>query len=78
VVNGLVYAPEYRGFLYHTWNEVWIAGEGWRPVDPTFGQPRADAARLALAVGENAVALGPLAGMVGRARVLEVGSVAHW
>ena len=78
VVNGVVYAPEHGGFLYHTWNEVWIAGEGWRPVDPTLAQPRADATHLALAVGESAAALAPLAGMVGRARVLEVGGVAHW
>jgi hypothetical protein len=78
VVNGLVYAPEYGGFLYHTWNEVWIAGEGWRPVDPTFGQASADATHLALAIGESAAALAPLAGMVGRARVLEVRAVAHW
>jgi transglutaminase-like putative cysteine protease len=78
VLNGLVYAPEHGGFLYHTWNEVWIAAEGWRPVDPTFGQARADATHLALAVGENPAALAPLAAMVGRARVLEVDSVAHW
>ena len=78
VVNGLVYAPEHGGFLYHAWNEVWIAGEGWRPVDPTFAQARADATHLALAVGESAAALAPLAGMVGRARVLEVRDVAHW
>lgn len=78
VVNGVVYAPEHGGFLYHTWNEVWIAGEGWRPVDPTFAQSRADATHLALALGESAAALAPLAGMVGRARVLEVSGVAHW
>lgn len=78
VVNGVVYAPEHGGFLYHTWNEVWLAGEAWRAVDPTFGQARADATHLALAVGESPAALAPLAAMVGRARVLEVGSVAHW
>jgi len=78
VVNGIVYVPEYRGFLYHTWNEVWIAGEGWRPVDATFSQPRADATHVALAVGESAAQLAPLAAMVGRSRVASVDAIAHW
>lgn len=78
VVNGVVYAPEHGGFLYHTWNEVWIAGDGWRAVDATFGQPLADATHVALAVGENPADLAPLAAMVGRARVAEIGGVSHW
>lgn len=78
VVNGVVYAPEHGGFLYHTWNEVWLEGSGWRPVDATFGQPHADATHLALAVGESPAELAPLAGMVGRARVAALGGVAHW
>jgi len=78
VVNGIVYVPEYRGFLYHTWNEVWIAGEGWRPVDATFSQPRADATHVALAVGESAAQLAPIAAMVGRSRVASVDAIAHW
>jgi hypothetical protein len=78
VVNGVVYVPEHGGFLYHTWNEVWIDAEGWRPVDATFGQARADATHVALAVGESPAELAPLAAMVGRARVASVGGVAHW
>jgi hypothetical protein len=78
VVNGLVYVPESEGFLYHTWNEVWIPDDGWRPVDATFAQPRADATHLALVVGESAAELAPLAAMVGRARVSSVGDVTHW
>jgi len=78
VVNGLVYMPEYGGFLYHTWNEVWIAREGWRPVDATLGQARADATHVALAIGESPAELAPLAAMVGRARVASVGGVVHW
>jgi hypothetical protein len=78
VVNGVVYAPEHGGFLYHTWNEVWIAGDGWRAVDATFGQPLADATHVALAVGESPAALAPLAAMVGRARVAALGEVSHW
>lgn len=78
VVNGVVYAPEYGGFLYHSWNEVWIEGAGWRPVDATFAQPLADATHLALVEGEGARDLVPLAGMLGRARVAALGDVAHW
>ena len=78
VVNGVVYAPEYGGFLYHSWNEVWIAGEGWRPVDATFAQPLADATHLALVEGEGARDLVPLASMLGRARIAALGDVAHW
>ena len=78
VVNGIVYSAPQGGFLYHTWNEVWIEGEGWRPVDATFGQALADATHVALAVGEGAAELAPLAGMVGRARVASVGGAAHW
>lgn len=78
VVNGVVYSPEHGGFLYHTWNEAWIAGDGWRAVDATFGQPLADATHVALAVGESPAALAPLAAMVGRARVAALGEVSHW
>lgn len=78
VVNGVVYMEEYGGFLYHSWNEVFVDGAGWRPVDPTFAQPLADATHLALVEGESALDLAPLAGMLGRARVATLGEVAHW
>jgi len=78
VVNGLVYSAEHGGFLYHTWNEVWLEGAGWRPVDATFGQPLADATHVALAVGESPAEIAPLAAMVGRARVAAIGGIAHW
>ena len=45
VVNGLVYAPEYGGFLYHTWAESWD-GKAWHSVDPIFGQIPADATHI--------------------------------
>jgi len=78
VVNGLVYSAEHGGFLYHTWNEVWLDGAGWRPVDATFVQPLADATHVALVVGESPAQLAPLAAMVGRARVAAIGGIAHW
>ncbi len=77
VLNGIVYSAEHGGFLYHTWNEVWLDG-AWRAVDPTFGQPLADATHVALVAGESPAALAPLATMVGRARVASVGDIAHW
>jgi transglutaminase-like putative cysteine protease len=78
IVNGIVYTPEYGGFLYHSWNEVWIEGAGWRPVDATFAQPLADATHLALVEGEAARDLVPLVGMLGRARIAALADVAHW
>jgi transglutaminase-like putative cysteine protease len=78
VVNGIVYSPEHGGFLYHTWNEVWLEATGWRAVDATFGQPHADATHLALAIGESPAEIAPLAAMVGRARVAAIGGIAHW
>jgi hypothetical protein len=72
VVNGLVYSAEYQGFLYHTWAESLIDG-GWRAVDPTFNQSRADATHIALVRGESLNELTPLIDWVGntRIRVLE-------
>ncbi|MEA3193914.1 MAG: hypothetical protein QOD26_2247 [Betaproteobacteria bacterium] len=72
VVNGLVYSAEHGGFLYHTWNEAWIAERGWRPVDATFGQPHADATHLKLIEGEQAGDLVPLVGLVGRIKVVSL------
>jgi transglutaminase-like putative cysteine protease len=49
IVNGLVYSPEYAGFLYHAWPEVYV-GE-WRALDPTFGQNTVDATHIKLTEG---------------------------
>lgn len=78
VVNGLVYSEDYGGFLYHTWNEVHVAGAGWRPVDATLAQPHADATHLKLIEGETVGELAPLVGMIGRARIAAVRALAHW
>ncbi|MGE5129971.1 MAG: transglutaminase-like domain-containing protein [Sphingomonadaceae bacterium] len=78
VVNGLVYSAEHKGFLFHSWNEVWLAGEGWRPVDPTFGQPLADATHLELIEGESLGELTPLARLVGQLRLVSARAEAHW
>jgi hypothetical protein len=55
VVNGLVYSPEFKGFLYHAWPEVWV-GE-WRALDPTLGQHHVDATHIKLSEGNYAGAL---------------------
>jgi hypothetical protein len=78
VVNGLVYSADHRGFLYHTWNETWVAGTGWRPVDPTFGQPRADATHVKLLEGETLAELAPLVSLVGRIRAPHVAVLSRW
>ena len=51
IVNGLVYSPQYQGFLYHAWPEVYV-GE-WRAIDPTFGQDTVDATHIKLSEGEK-------------------------
>jgi len=68
VVNGLVYAQEYGGFLYHTWAETLVDGF-WIAVDPTFNQARADATHIALARGESPAELLPLVEWVGHTRI---------
>ena len=78
VVNGLAYSDEHGGFLYHTWNEAWIAGRGWQPVDATFGQPHADATHLKLLEGESAGELLPLVNLVGRIKISSVTALARW
>jgi transglutaminase/protease-like cytokinesis protein 3 len=77
IVNGIVYAAEHGGFLYHTWNESWIAERGWQPVDATFGQVHADATHLKLIEGELAGDLVPLVGLVGRIKVSSVSARAQ-
>lgn len=71
-VSGLVYVAE-RGFLYHSWAESYV--DGWRPVDPTFGQVPADASHIVLLEGESPESMAPVAGIVGRlsARTMEQG-----
>jgi hypothetical protein len=75
VVNGVVYSPEYDGFLFHAWNESWV-GDGWVAVDTTFDQRPADATHIKLVYGENVADLVSLAGWVGKMqiRVLDQGT----
>jgi hypothetical protein len=76
IVNGIAYSEEHGGFLYHSWNEAWIAGRGWQAVDATFGQAQADATHVKLLEGETTAELVPLVNLVGRVRVTSVSALA--
>lgn len=77
IVNGIAYSDAHGGFLYHSWNEAWIGGRGWQPVDATFGQAHADATHVKLIEGETTAELVPLVNLVGRVRVQSV-SALRW
>ncbi len=69
-VHGLVYAryADNQDALYwHAWVEIRSAGE-WIPLDPTFGQPVADATHLALGSGTQVDTVG----LLGTLKVLGV------
>ena len=68
VANGLVYSAAHEGFLYHTWAESVLGGE-WRAVDPTFGQPVADATHIKIVEGEDYGDLAPLTDLIGKVGV---------
>ncbi len=64
-VHGLVYAAYGDGvhaLYWHAWAEV-RAGDEWIAVDPTFGQPVADATHIALGRGTRVDAVGLLGGL---------------
>ncbi len=65
VVNGLVYSGAHQGFLYHTWTES-LLGDGWRVIDPTFGQLIADATHVKLIEGEDYADIAPIMNLIGR------------
>jgi len=51
-VSGLVYCGDDGGFYYHQWAEAFVGK--WIAVDPTFGQPQADATHIKFASGDLA------------------------
>jgi hypothetical protein len=68
VVSGLAYSEHLQGFLFHSWAESLVDGH-WVAVDPTFGQPVADATHIKLLEGEALADLLPLIDWVGRVRI---------
>lgn len=49
IAIGLVWSDDLEGFYYHAWPEVFVAGWIW--MDPTLGQPLADATHVKLLNG---------------------------
>jgi transglutaminase-like putative cysteine protease len=49
IAIGVVWSEALGGFYYHAWPEVYVGG--WVPVDPTLGQPIADATHIKLLNG---------------------------
>jgi len=68
VVNGLVYSEQFKGFLYHSWSESVVDGR-WQAVDPSFGQPVADATHIMVVEGDSAADLLPLIDWVGKVQI---------
>lgn len=61
-VHGLVFAQYGDGqpaLYWHAWPEIRSAGE-WIPLDPTFGEPVADATHVLLGTGQQVDSLGLL------------------
>jgi transglutaminase-like putative cysteine protease len=50
VAVGIAYWPPGDGFGWHAWAEIFVGG-AWMSVDPTWGQPIADATHVKLADG---------------------------
>jgi len=75
IVNGLAYSEQFNGFLYHSWAESLVDGR-WVAVDPTFGQPAADATHIKVVEGETLAELLPLMEVVGKIKI-RVLSVEH-
>ena len=75
VANGIVYAGEFQGFLYHTWAES-LVNSHWIAIDPTFHQLPADATHIKLVEGEHPSELLPLVNLIGKIN-LRVIAVEH-
>jgi transglutaminase-like putative cysteine protease len=66
IAIGVVWSDEYKGFYYHAWPEVYAGAWVW--IDPTLGQPIADAAHIKLLNG-NVDQWGKLLPFVGKAQL---------
>lgn len=64
IAIGIVWSEEYRAFYYHAWPEVYFGRWIW--IDPTLGQPIADATHIKLLTGgiENWWQLVPYLGRI--------------
>lgn len=64
VVSGIVYSEEIGGFLYHTWNEIYLGV--WVPIDVTFFQFPADPTHIKFVEGgmDSVLDIIPLVGNI--------------
>lgn len=71
VVSGIVYSEEIGGFLYHTWNEVYLGT--WVPLDVTFFQFPADPTHIKFVEGglDSVLDIIPLVGNI-QIEILEI------
>ena len=71
IAIGIVWSEELEGFYYHAWPEVFV--DRWIGIDPTLGQPLADATHLKLLTGsvEAWPKLVPFLGQI-RLEILEI------
>ena len=71
IVIGVVWSDEYDGFYYHAWPEVYVGQWIW--MDPTLGQPIADATHIKLLTGgiEKWPQLYPFLGQL-KVKVIEI------
>ncbi len=71
VVSGIVYSEGIGGFLYHTWNEVYLGA--WVPLDVTFFQFPADPSHIKFVEGglDSVLDIIPLVGNI-QIEVIEI------
>jgi transglutaminase-like putative cysteine protease len=72
IAIGLVWSDQHQAFAYHAWPEVWIR-DRFIAIDPTLGEPIADATHIALLHGglERWLSLGAWLGAI-EIEILEV------
>ena len=77
VAVGLVYVPNLKGFAFHMWTQVHVAGR-WMPLDATLGQGGTGPAHLTLLAtnladdgtgGDSLAALLPVAQVMGQLEI---------
>ena len=68
LVNGLTWSEQHQGFLYHSWNEVWLDNQ-WQSVDATLQQFPVDATHIKLLEGEEPADLIPLTQWLGQLEI---------
>ncbi len=79
IAIGIVWSDELEGFYYHAWPEIYLGDDsygpsGWYGMDPTLGQPLADATHIKLLNGgiETWTRLLPYLGRL-QIEILEIG-----